>query len=191
MKSTTTVSKRKSKNLPQYRKNFWDFYLTNREYLEGILFKTVYQTIAAWHAVHIEPEDVVSEVRDLLRTRKVLSKFNPKKSALSSFLIGRVRFYTRHVLDREFRHMRSVPHISVCRQSSIIKYEDHTIGVTDLYESMRSVLTEQEADLLDKVIHGYTQVEIADENNKSGTWATLKLRGIREKLRAHLGVAHG
>lgn len=191
MKSIATVSERKSRTSPQYRKNFWDFYLTNREYLDNILFKTVHKTMAGWHVKHIEADDVISEVRDLLRTRETLEKYDPKKKTkLSSYLIGRVRYYTMHVLSREIRRMKVIRNISACKESPVVTYNDPTIDVTDLYQSIRSILSDQDIVIFNMMLLGYTGVEIAEKHEKTPPWVSQRIRGIRERVRGHLELIH-
>ena len=191
MKTTATVSERKSTGSLQYRDNFWDFYLTNREYVDNLLYKTAYKTMAAWGVKHIPVEDVVSDVMGLLRTRRTVERYDPKrKASLTTYIIGCIRGYTRHVLDAEMHHMKLVPNISVCRESAEVTYHDHTIDVTDMYQSIRSVLSDQEIVVFNMVVLGYTGVEIAEKFEKTPTWASLKLKAIRDHIRSHMELTH-
>lgn len=182
--TTKSVCERKSKGSLKFSKDFWTFYLANQTEVDRIVSYQVHELMVNWHARNIEAHDVEAEVLELLRTRNFLDEWNPKKSALNTYLTVTARFYATHVLEREFRHNKLIPNARYAKDRVILHKEDQGFAEIDLMTSVHSVLNTYERCLLQKKIMGYTNRAIADELGKSEVWISLKVRGLREKVGA-------
>ena len=92
MKTLTTESEGKSRSLPA-SDDFWTFYLANKEYLDGVIH---YQ--ACKYSSYVEEDDLRSEILYRFNKNRVLESFDATKSALMTFVISRIKFYTRHIV---------------------------------------------------------------------------------------------
>lgn len=182
--TTKSVCEKKSNDSLEYRKDFWDFYLTNKPQVDHIIQGCVHSVMAKWGVHYLDPQDVISNMMELLRTRNFLIRWNQDKSSLKTYLVRYVRFYTSHILEREIRQNKLVPNEQGIRVSRLGRsIHDEVYDSIDLMQSINSTLTEQEALLLKLKMQGYTHSEISKRFNKSITWVSIKLHEIRDTLK--------
>jgi len=170
--------------------DFWEFYSENKKSFDHVLDTVCYKQ----H--EMDPDEFRHEVLIRCFENDILSKFDPSRSALNTYITMQVRSRASHVLNKAIHNRHGIRGGYEDKSRRDISFSevhqwipdascsvDSTVEARDFQKCIEDTLTDVEKATFRLVVKGYKAKEIAEKMGVSSQNVSLKTAIIRRKIR--------
>ena len=208
VKKSTSYSKKLDRyNLQLNSKNFWEFYVYNKEALDATIFSHIVS-----YQKYLDLDDLHQEIILRFHRCNVLAKFDPDKSKLSTYMINTINGYARSIFrsmtttnrwnpwptqdfgDEKYAYEQvyyeSMNGFMPVNQDSLLPIElpamFSTVAQMSLMEGVEQVrksLPVDTVNVFDLIVKGYSKGDVAEILGSKPQEISPKIKRIKETCR--------